>query len=174
MYLKHYTHSDARDVCSLLLDIHDEVYENDADPFHSRERFSYFVDLWSGREDWLCVSGWEDGDPVGYGYGSAFKPGGWWKGSDRPRGVRGRIFALSELMVVPKWQGTGRAQQIHDALVQSVDVDFVTLLVDSAHPKVQSLYERWGYEKQDEAKPSDDSPLYAVMVKPTKACCTRL
>ncbi|MFF2013540.1 hypothetical protein ACFVWY_31360 [Streptomyces sp. NPDC058195] len=50
MDLKWYTHTDARDVRSLLLDIHDEVYANDPDPFHSRERFSYFVDLWSGRE----------------------------------------------------------------------------------------------------------------------------
>ncbi|MDQ0687317.1 hypothetical protein QFZ56_006280 [Streptomyces achromogenes] len=31
--------------------------------------------------------------------------------------------------------------------------------------RAQALYEKWGYEKQDEAKPSDDSPLYAVMVK---------
>ncbi|MFF4648199.1 GNAT family N-acetyltransferase [Streptomyces sp. NPDC001389] len=165
MDLKWYTHADAQDVRSLLLDIHDEVYANDPDPFTSRERFSYFVDTWSGRKDWSCVSGWENGGPVGYAYGSKFKQGGWWKGSDRPRGVLGRILALSELMVVPQWQGTGRAQQIHDALVESFDVDFVTLLVDSTHPKVQALYEKWGYEKRDEAKPSDDSPLYAVMVK---------
>ncbi|MDT9693288.1 GNAT family N-acetyltransferase [Streptomyces sp. P9(2023)] len=168
MDLKWYTHGDARDVRSLLLDIHDEVYADDPDPFHSRERFSYFVDLWSGREDWRCVSGWESGGPVGYAYGSKFKPGGWWKGTDRPGGVRGRIFALSELMVVPQWQGTGRARHIHDALVQSADVDFVTLLVDSTHSRVQALYEKWGYVKQDEAKPSDDSPMYAVMVRPLR------
>ncbi|WP_050780101.1 GNAT family N-acetyltransferase [Streptomyces sp. C] len=165
MDLKWYTHTDAPDVRSLLLDLHDEVYAHDPDPFHSRERFSYFVDLWSAREDWTCVSGWENNSPVGYAYGSKFKPGGWWKGADRPKGVRGRIFALSELMVTPQWQGTGRAQRIHDALLQSMDVDFATLLVDSTHAKVQALYESWGYEKRDEAKPSDDSPVYAVMVR---------
>ncbi|MFF4010630.1 GNAT family N-acetyltransferase [Streptomyces sp. NPDC001717] len=167
MDLKWYTHSDASDVRSLLLDIHDDVYASDLDPFHSRERFSYFVDLWSGREDWLCTSGWENGGPVGYAYGSKFKPGGWWKGTERPKDVRGRIFALSELMVVPQWQGTGRARQIHDALIHSVsdDVDFATLLVDSAHPRVQALYEKWGYEKRAETQPSDDSPVYAVMVR---------
>ncbi|MFF5706550.1 hypothetical protein ACFY7H_29290 [Streptomyces sp. NPDC012794] len=84
--------------------------------------------------------------------------------------MRGRIFALSELTVIPRWQGTGGAQRIHDALLQSLDVDFATLLVDSAHPKVQALYEGWGYEKRDyekrdEAKPPDDSPLYGVMVR---------
>ncbi|MBC7268817.1 MAG: GNAT family N-acetyltransferase [Streptomyces sp.] len=164
MDLRCHRHADARDVRALLLDVHDEVYADDPDPFHSRERFSYFVDLWSGREDWLCVSGWENGTPVGYAYGSKFKPGGWWKGAVRPLDVRGRIFALSELMVVPRWQGTGRARRIHDALVDSVDVDFVTLLVDSTHPRVQTLYEEWGYKKQGETQPSSDSPLYAVMV----------
>ncbi|MFF5926284.1 N-acetyltransferase [Streptomyces hydrogenans] len=54
--------------------------------------------------------------------------------------------------------GTGRAQHIHDALIQSVDVDFVTLLVDSTHSKVQALYEKCGYEKRDEAQTTDDSP----------------
>lgn len=165
MDLKWHTHTDAQAVRSLLLDIHDEVYANDPDPFHSRERFSYFVDLWSARDDWTCVSGWENDGPVGYAYGSTFKPGGWWKGTDRPKGVRGRIFALSELMVTPQWQGTGRAQQIHDALLQSMAADFATLLVDSTHTKVQALYERWGYEKRAEAKPSNDSPVYAVMVR---------
>ncbi|QKW08107.1 GNAT family N-acetyltransferase [Streptomyces sp. NA04227] len=165
MDLKRYTHADAPDVRSLLLDIHDEVYANAPDPFHSRERFSYFVDLWSGREDWLCISGWEDDSPVGYAYGSRFKPGGWWKGASRPKGVRGRIFALSELMVVPRWQGTGRAQPLHDALLHEVEVDFVTLLVDSTHPKVQALYEKWGYEEYGETEPPDDSPRCAVMIK---------
>lgn len=90
--------------------------------------------------------------PVGYAYGSRFKPGGWWKGAGgRPQGVRGRILALLELMVLPVWQGTVRARQIHDALIRSVDVDFVPLLVDTTHPKVQALYESWGYAKRDEA-----------------------
>ncbi|MFE4592991.1 GNAT family N-acetyltransferase [Streptomyces laurentii] len=165
MDLKWYAHADAPRVRSTLLDIHDVVYAHDPDPFHTRERFAYFVDLWSGREDWSCVSGWEGDGPVGYAYGSAFKPGGWWKGAVRPRDVRGRVFALSELMVLPRWQGTGRAQPLHDALVRSVEADFVTLLVDAAHPKVRALYERWGYERRENFQPSDDSPRFAVMVR---------
>jgi GNAT superfamily N-acetyltransferase len=165
MDLKQYTHAEARDVRTLLLDIHDEAYADSQDPFHSRERFSHYVDLWSSREDWLCVSGWEEGGPVGYAYGSKFKPGGWWKGHRRPSDLRGSVFALSEFMVIPKWRGTGRAQQIHDALLREVTADMVTLLVESVRPRVQALYERWGYNKVGEAKPSDDSPLYAVMVR---------
>ena len=142
MKLTWYSHTDAASVRSLLLDVHDEVYAGTGE-FNSRERFSYFVDLWSGRPDWRCAFGWEDGAPVGYAYGSRFKPGGWWKGSARPQGVRGLIFALSELMVLPQWRGTGRARAIHDALIHSAGADYVTLLVDAAHARVQALYERW-------------------------------
>ncbi|WP_431041382.1 GNAT family N-acetyltransferase [Streptomyces sp. P1-3] len=168
MDLKRYTYADARNVRSLLLDIHDEVYANDPNPFHSRERFSYFVELWSSRENWQCVTGWEEGGPVGYAYGSMLKPGGWWKGHQRPASTKGSVFALSELMVVPQWRGTGRAKQIHDALLESVESDVVTLQVESTNPKAQSLYESWKYYKVGEAKPSDDSPLYAVMAKKLK------
>ncbi|MEU1077271.1 MULTISPECIES: hypothetical protein [unclassified Streptomyces] len=51
MALKQYTHADATDVRSLLLDLHDEVYAADPDSLHSRERFAYFVDLWAARAD---------------------------------------------------------------------------------------------------------------------------
>lgn len=165
MQLKRHAHTEAHQVRSLLLDIHDEAYADDPNPFHSRERFSYYVDLWTAREDWRCFSGWEEDGPVGYAYGSMFRPGGWWKGHPRPATLRGSVFALSELMVTPKWRGTGRAQQIHDALLAEVTADMVSLQVEAGHPKVQALYERWGYRKAGETKPAADSPLFAVMVQ---------
>ena len=39
------------------------------------------------------------------------------------------------------------------------------LLVDITHPKVQALYETWGYARVGEQQPFADSPVYAVMVK---------
>ncbi|MFF8566597.1 GNAT family N-acetyltransferase [Streptomyces albidoflavus] len=175
MELRRYTQADAEIMRPLLLDLHDEVYSGDPDPFHSRDRFTYFVDLWSGREDWQCVVGWEGQTPVGYAYGSKFKPGGWWKGAVRPIGVRGRIFALSELMVTAQWRGTGRARRIHDALLHSAGgilpegLDFATLLVDSTHPKVRALYKDWGYREAGQCEPSGGSPAYAVMVRPLRS-----
>ncbi|MDI3405764.1 GNAT family N-acetyltransferase [Streptomyces cavernicola] len=165
MDLRQYGHADAQAVRSMLLDIHDEVYADNPDPFHSRERFSYFLDLWSSRKNWRCVSGWENGGPVGYAYGSVLAPGGWWRGSTRPSGPRGPVFALSELMVLAKWRGTGRAQRIHDALIAPVPANAVSLQVESAHDKVLRLYESWGYRQVDESKAHDDSPQYAVMLK---------
>lgn len=102
------------------------------------------------------------------------KPGGWWKGHQRPGSARGSVFALSELMVVPQWRGTSRAKQIHDALLELVEADIVTLLVDSTHHKVQALYENWNYYKVGETKLSDDSPLAAVMAKGLKRCVDEL
>lgn len=167
MDVKHYGHQDASDIRALLLDIHDDAYAGDPDRFHSRERFAEFVDAWSGKETWECVIGFEDGEPVGYAYGASFGPGGWWRGVDDPEWLtpKTRVFALSELMVVPHWRKTGSAVKIHDAILNGLEADAITLFVDSAHPKVQALYESWGYDKLCESKPFDDSPLYAVMVK---------
>lgn len=167
MDLKTYTHKDAADIREMLLDMHDAVYDGGEDRFHERERFAWFVDHWSSKESWSCVVGFDEGAPTGFAYGAAFDPGGWWKGSDRPASLapEATVFALSELMVMERWRKTGVSTQLHEALVGSRDEDIATLLVDVSHPKVQGLYETWGYEKVGEQKPFDDSPVFAVMVK---------
>lgn len=38
------------------------------------------------------------------------------------------------------------------------------LTVDVTHPKVQAMYESWGYRKVGEDQPFPDSPLFAVML----------
>ncbi|MEU2361817.1 GNAT family N-acetyltransferase [Streptomyces noursei] len=167
MELTRYGHKDARDVRAMLLDIHDEAYADDPDEFHSRSRFAEFVDAWSSKETWSCIVGFEEGEPVGYAYGALFGPGAWWRGVEAPNWLteETQVFALSELMIVPRWRKTGASAQIHDALIKSCDAYAVTLFVDSAHPKVQALYESWGYRKFSESRPFEDAPLYAVMIK---------
>ncbi|MER6380741.1 GNAT family N-acetyltransferase [Streptomyces sp. NPDC001127] len=170
MDLKHYGQEDAKDIRTMLLDIHDAVYEGMSGTFDSRERFAQFVDGWSGRDGWVCVIGFDEGEPVGYAYGAPFSPGGWWRGSERPvaLGPEERAFALSELMVMPRWRKTGSSLKLHEALLSGRDEEAVTLFVDVSHPKVVALYESWGYEKVDQSKPYDDSPTYAVMLKRLK------
>ncbi|WP_030569943.1 GNAT family N-acetyltransferase [Streptomyces aureocirculatus] len=167
MDLKHYGHKDAKDIRALLLDIHDDAYAEERDDFHSRDRFAQFVDAWSAKETWACVIGFEKGDPVGYAYGAAFSPGGWWRGVQDPAWLtpETRVFAVSELMVDPRWRKTGASVALHDALLGTQNADYATLFVDTAHPRVIALYEEWGYGKLSESKPFDDAPLYAVMVK---------
>ena len=36
--------------------------------------------------------------------------------------------------------------------------------MDTTHPKVQALYESWGYRKVGQRQPFPDSPVYAVML----------
>ncbi|ARX83256.1 acetyltransferase [Streptomyces alboflavus] len=167
MDMKHYGHTDAQDIRALLLDIHDDAYAGEADEFHSRERFTEFVDAWSAKETWACVIGFENGEPVGYAYGAAFSPGGWWRGVDDPAWLteETRVFAVSELMVVPQWRKTGVSAKLHDTLIATQDAEFATLFVDTAHPRVVALYGGWGYQVIAESKPFEDAPLYAVMAK---------
>ncbi|MFD4831535.1 GNAT family N-acetyltransferase [Streptomyces uncialis] len=167
MEVKRYGQQDAKDIRTLLLDIHDAAYQGSSASFDSRERFAEFVDGWSSRDGWVCFIGFDEGEPVGYLYGAPFSPGGWWRGSERPRslGPAERAFALSELMVLPRWRKTGASSKLHEALLSSRNEEAVTLFVDLAHPKVVDLYESWGYEQVDESKPFDDSPVFAVMLR---------
>ncbi|MEU3529799.1 hypothetical protein AB0E62_39200 [Streptomyces sp. NPDC038707] len=38
------------------------------------------------------------------------------------------------------------------------------LTVDTKRPRLQAMYEGWGYRKVGERQPFPDSPLYAVML----------
>lgn len=164
--IRHDSHQNAAGLRELILDIHAEVHADSEDAFRRRERFAQFVDAWSAHENWRCVIGYDGGERVGFAYGASFRPGGWWKGSPLPDGYgETRSFALSELMVRDKWRKTGASTALHDGLLDKCDEVRATLLVDSEHDKVQSLYESWGYRKIQEQRPFADSPLFAVMVR---------
>ncbi|MFI6093760.1 hypothetical protein [Streptomyces sp. NPDC051218] len=42
--------------------------------------------------------------------------------------------------------------------------DLDVLLVEVKHPRLQALYEDWGFRKVGERQPFPDSPLYAVVL----------
>jgi hypothetical protein len=58
----------------------------------------------------------------------------------------------------------GAAERLSRALLDSRDEDLAVLLVDTEHPRVQALYESWGFSKVGERQPFPDSPVYAVML----------
>ena len=68
-------------------------------------------------------------------------------------------------MVRPSWRKQGIADRLHEALLKERTEDLAVLLVDVTHPKVQALYETWGYDRVGEQQPFADSPVYAVMVQ---------
>lgn len=68
-------------------------------------------------------------------------------------------------MVRPRWRKTGVSKLLHEALLADRPEALAVLLVDSDHPKVQRLYETWGYRKVGSRQPFPDSPVYFVMMK---------
>ncbi|MFK0253217.1 GNAT family N-acetyltransferase [Streptomyces sp. NPDC090445] len=165
--VRHFQHGDLpKGFRQLLIDVHADAYADQMDdPFH--QRFPWFVDHWSAREGFSCVVAHDGDEPVGCAYGAPLQPGReWWRstGYQSNNGYTA-TFAVSEVMVRPRRRKQGYSAGLHDALLMERAEDLAVLLVDVAHPKVQALYESWGYTKVGEQRPFADSPLYAVMLK---------
>ncbi|WP_308251453.1 GNAT family N-acetyltransferase [Streptomyces albireticuli] len=175
MLLRRYDHTHAPALRELLLDIHDDCYAASENPtFDSRDRFAWFVDRWSQRPGWDCVIGHDQaqGDQaVGFAYGAPLATGSpWWDkvtglDADFTHETGTRTFAVSEVMVRPPWRKTGTATRLHDELLDGRPEERATLLVDSGHPKVQALYETWGYQAVGTTQPFDDAPVMTAMIR---------
>jgi GNAT superfamily N-acetyltransferase len=164
--LRHHQHGSLpEDLRQLLIDVHADAYRDQAtDPFV--QKFPWFVDHWSSKEGFTCVVGYDGDEPVGYAYGAPLTSGReWWRPFIVPAPELSETYAVSELMVRPRWRKLGVAQQLHEALVADRSEAMAVLSVDVEHPKVQTLYESWGYRKVGLDRPFEDSPLFAIMVR---------
>ncbi|MEU7373273.1 GNAT family N-acetyltransferase [Streptomyces albidoflavus] len=163
--LRHYTHDDLPQIRQILIDTQRDVYSGVTEDEEFRERFPWFVDHWGGHPGFSCVIA-RDGDEVaGFAYGAPGTEGReWWRKHLDEAPERARTFHLSELMVREPWRKTGTAELLHRTLMGTREDDLAVLLVDVTHPKVQALYESWGYRKVGEDQPFPDSPVFAVMM----------
>ncbi|MFJ3365804.1 GNAT family N-acetyltransferase [Streptomyces anthocyanicus] len=150
----------------MLIEVHADAYA-DAMNDEFNQRFPWFVDHWSAMDGFTCVVAFEGEEPAGFAYGAPQQAGReWWRSTHfEPNNGYTATYAVSEVMVRPKWRKQGISDRLHEALLKECSTDLAVLLVDVTHPKVQELYERWGYEKVGEQQPFADSPVYAVMVK---------
>ncbi|MER5778440.1 GNAT family N-acetyltransferase [Streptomyces sp. NPDC002039] len=163
--LTRHGHRDLAEIRQTLLDVHAEAYADQMDD-EFNQRFAWFVDHWGGDPEFVCVIAHEGGEPVGFAYGATSKPGReWWRECLDAAPDPSSTFAVSELMIRTKWRKTGIAQRLHDTLLTDREEALAVLLVDTTHPRVQALYERWRYRKVGERRPFADSPLYAVMLR---------
>ncbi|KOU00159.1 acetyltransferase [Streptomyces sp. NRRL F-5755] len=163
--LRHFTHADLPDSRQTLIGVHADVHAARMTDDAFRQKFPWFVDHWGGNPGFSCVIAYDGGEAVGFAYGAPSAPGReWWRGQLEPVPEKGRTFHFSELMVRERWRKTGSAERLHRALMEARDEDLAALLVDTTHPRVQTLYEAWGYRKIGEDQPFPDSPVYAVMV----------
>ncbi|MGW7610992.1 GNAT family N-acetyltransferase [Streptomyces sp. NPDC054766] len=165
--LRQYRHGELlADFTEMLVDVHADAYA-DAMDLEFNQRFPWFANHWSNMEGFTCVVGFDGEEPTGFAYGAPLQPGReWWRSTGyQPNNGYSATFAVSEVLVRPEWRKQGIAERLHEALLSERPEDLAVLLVDVTHPKVQDLYDSWGYAKVGEQQPFADSPLYAVMVK---------
>ncbi|MFZ3470285.1 GNAT family N-acetyltransferase [Streptomyces sp. 4.24] len=162
--LRHYSHDDLGGIRQTLLDVHEDAY---ADRRHEEfvQRFPWFVDHWGGNPGFACVIAYDGDVPVGFTYGAPATAGReWWQGHLDTQPEDPATFSVSELMVRPKWRKTGLGPRLHDALLAGRPESLAVLTVDTKRPRLQAMYEGWGYRKIGENQPFPDSPVYAVML----------
>ncbi|MEV7471468.1 GNAT family N-acetyltransferase [Streptomyces kronopolitis] len=168
--LRHYTHTDLSKIRHTLLDVHADAYAaRMTEPFV--QRFPWFVDHWGGKPGFSCVIVYDsDGTAIGFTYGAPAETGReWWREYVDLTSADISTFAVSELMLRAEWRGRGLGQQLHKALLGVRDEALAVLTVDTKRPKLQALYDSWGYRKVGEQQPFPDSPKYAVMLLDLKA-----
>ncbi|WP_193514510.1 GNAT family N-acetyltransferase [Streptomyces griseoloalbus] len=164
LVVRRYTHGDLPQIRQTLIDIHADAYADAMDD-EFNQRFPWFVDHWGGNADFDCVIAWGGDEATAFAYGAPAAPEReWWREHVKPAPEKSRTFSYSELAVRKKYRKMGMAELVSRALLGGRDEDLAVLLVDTEHPKVQELYESWGFRKVGERQPFPDSPVYAVML----------
>lgn len=162
--IRRFAHADLPEIRQTLIDVHtDAQAEAMEDEFN--QRFPWFVDHWGGHPGFSCVIAYDGDKAVGFAYGAPGSPGReWWREYVDPAPEKDRTFSYSELAVSPGWRKQGMSERLTRTLMEGRDEDLVVLLVDIEHPRVQALYESWGFRKVGERQPFPDSPVFAVML----------
>lgn len=164
LVVRRFAHEDLPQIRQALIDIHRDAYADAMDD-EFNQRFPWFVDHWGGNPDFACVIAFDGEEPVAFAYGAPATPQReWWREHLEPAPANDRTFSYSELAVRTKWRKTGTAELVTRALLEERPEDLAVLLVDVEHPRVQTLYEDWGFRKVGERRPFPDSPVYAVLL----------
>ncbi|MFH8738068.1 N-acetyltransferase [Streptomyces sp. NPDC017964] len=178
--VKHYVAEDLPEIRQHILDIHVEVRQRDfglTGPFYDVERFDARLTAYSSRPGWTAVLGFDEGDPVGFCFGTALAPDTkWWNNmltAVDPAVTKEdgkRTVSLNEIVVRKPWRGRSIAWQLHEAWLDHRAEERVTLLVNplAGDGAVQAVYEAWGYRKVGDQQPFPDSPVFSVMLRSTK------
>lgn len=164
LVVRRFVHKDLPQIRQALIDVHADAHADAMDD-EFNQRFPWFVDHWGGHPEFACVMAFNGEEPVAFAYGAPANPNReWWREHLKPAPEKDRTFSFSELAVRTKWRKQGVAHALFRALLEDRPEDLAVLLVDVMHPRVQALYESWGFRKVGERQPFPDSPVYAVML----------
>ncbi|ANW21943.1 hypothetical protein [Streptomyces clavuligerus] len=161
---RRFTRTDLPQIRQALIDVHHDAYA-EAMGEEFPQRFPWFVDHWGGHPDFDCVIAFDADEPVAFAYGAPAAPyRETWREHLVTAPVKSRTFSFSELAVRTAWRKTGTSELVVRSLLGERTEDLVVLLVDTEHPRVQALYESWGFRKVGERQPFPDAPVCAVML----------
>lgn len=164
LVVRRFKHADLPKIRQTLIDVHADAYADAMDD-EFNQRFPWFVDNWGKNPDFDCVIAYDGDEAVAFAYGAPATPKReWWREHLAEVPKKHVTFSYSELAVRTKYRKTGTAELVTWALLDGRDEDLVVLLVDTEHPRVQALYEGWGFRRVGERQPFADSPVYAVML----------
>ncbi|WP_225891221.1 GNAT family N-acetyltransferase [Streptomyces dioscori] len=162
--IRRFGHDDLPRIRQTIIDLHAAAAGPDRDD-DFKKKFPWFVDHWGGNPAFACVIAYEGDEAMGFAYGAPAVEGReWWREHLDEAPKKAVTFSYSELAVHPRWRKRGVADRLSRALLEERPEDLAVLLVDVEHPRVQALYEDWGFRKVGERRPFADSPLYAVML----------
>jgi GNAT superfamily N-acetyltransferase len=166
----------ARDVArlrSVVVDIYDRAWASTS--FHPGARdvqnFGDRLVHHGGNPDFtLCVA-MERDDPIGFSYGYASVPGGWWRQTiavklpvDVAKYWLDDCFEFAELAVVPERQQSGVGGRLHDALIRGLPHRTSLLSTQKANEPAYRFYLRRGWQVINESMtfPNRSDP-YVIM-----------
>ncbi|MGK5544980.1 GNAT family N-acetyltransferase [Streptomyces sp. URMC 127] len=172
---------DVDEVRQTILDLHVEVRGDFGlldRPFNSVERFDERLLAYAQRPGWeTVVARTPGGELVGFCFGTPLGADTrWWASMINPlpdgytTETGTRTLAFQEICVRKPWRGHGVARRLHDKLLAGHPEERVTLLVNPAagDGKLKAVYESWGYEEIGRQQPFEDSPQFAVMMRPLR------
>ncbi|MFD8725473.1 GNAT family N-acetyltransferase [Streptomyces sp. NPDC059629] len=158
-----FAREDLPQIRQTIIEIHADAQGNGMDEF--RKKFAWFVDHWGTREGYRCVIAYDGDTAVGFAYGApAIESREWWREHVDQVPEKTLTFAYSELAVRQAYRKQGISDLLSRVLLEDRTEDLAVLLVDVTHPRVQKLYEDWGFKKVGEQQPFPDSPVFAVML----------
>ncbi|MFD7016375.1 GNAT family N-acetyltransferase [Streptomyces sp. NPDC059161] len=95
-----------------------------------------------------------------YGYPPG-REGEWWHGfrgavtdGDEELASGDRVFALAELMVLPAHRRAAIATRLRQRLLERVDADLITTLIDPANTAAAAAYASWGWTRTARPTPA--------------------
>lgn len=158
-----------------MLPVYAEVYA-EAPYFEGEAEVADFARSWPSRigaPGFRLVIAEADGQPVGFSFGHELTEATrWWSGAVEPLEVdttewRGRTFAVIELAVLTGHRRQGLGGRLHEALLEDVHAERVTLAVrpEAEAAPARAAYRRWGYRKAGQVRPAPGLPVYDVMVR---------